>query len=242
VIYGAVSVATRQTLEENLLTFQALAQTQDPQTVNSNGPLALTLVLGVILAGPISAGLIWLYRRAVKKSMRARKTPLTKTELPSITVPPVGSHEKAPAFPAVVHASSTPITTAARELYGQLLRSPWRLATIYVIGGFCFAVIMTVATVAGEEFTPLRLLVLFWIDAWPIILTINLIANTSRRQKFIAVIVYFLGFAVIEAVLIITGTAPAWPAPMLWMLLNGPATLFLLAFLNRRVRAVGRSC
>ena len=236
-IYGAVFRSHRQTLEENLLIFQALAQSSDQQTINSNGPLALTLVLGVILAGPISAGLIWLYRRAVKKSMAARKTPVT--EQPTVTVTPVGSHEKAPDFPTVEHASSTPTTTAALELYSQLLRGPWRVAAIYVIAGCCFAFIMAAATLAGEDFTVLRLLVLFWIDAWPIVLTINLIANASRRQKFITVLVYFLGFVVIEALLIITGTAPVWPALLLWVLLNLPATLFLLAFLNRRVRAVG---
>jgi hypothetical protein len=239
VIYGAVFPAARQTLEENLLIFQALAQTSDQQTVSSNGALALTLVLGVILAGPISASLIWRYRRAVKKSMRARKTPITTTEQPSVTATPMGSHEKVPDFPAIEHASPTPTTTAAGELYSQLLRGPWRVATIYVIAGCCFAVIMTAATLAGEDFTPLRLLVLFWVHAWPIVLTINLIANASRRQKLITVLVYFLGFAVIEALMVITGRAPLWAALLLWVLVNLPATLFLLAFLNRRVRAVG---
>lgn len=236
-IYGAVFRSPSQTLEENLLIFQALAQPPDQQTVTSNGPLAITLVLGVILAGPISASLIWLYRRAVKKSMRVRRTPLTTTE--QLSVRPVGPHEKAPPFPTVEHASSLPVTTAAHELYRQLFGGPWRVAVIYVIAGCCFAVIMAGASLAGEDFTPFRILVLFWIDAWPVVLTINLIAIASRRHKFITVLLYFLGFAVIEALLIITGAAPVGPALTLWVLFNLPSTVLLLVFLNRRVRAVG---
>ena len=222
-----------------MLTFQALSQTSDPETVNLNGPLFLTLLLGVVFSLPISAGLIWLYRRAVRKSMRARVSPATAEtqDLP-------GPNHPGGALPqlAIADRSADNVMTAeAKTLFAEVLRARWRVAAVYVVAGACFAGIMTSASLAANdlEFFPLRVLVQFWINLWPLVLTVNLIANTSRRAKLTTAIVYLVGFAIIMIAVSAGSTAPLWSAPVAWLLYNLPATLLLLVFLNRRVRAVG---
>lgn len=221
---------------------QAINQTTDLTTVNPNGPLLFILLLAVILSVPVSVGLIWLYRRAVLKSMRARMRPLTTEAPPPVSsTPPDQSRQTMPDLAIVDGASVTPATPAARDLYAEVLRGPWRVAAIYGVAGASYAVIMAGARLAAanDEFLPLRFLLLFWINAWPIVLTVNLVANTSWRAKIATVLVYFLGFAIVVVMVSANSTAPIWSASVVWLLFNAPATLLLLAFLNRRVRAVG---
>ncbi len=222
-----------------MFAFQTLTQTPEPETINLNGPLSLILLFGVILSVPISASLIWLYRRAVRKSMRARVTPAT-AEVPD-TARPSQSSAPLPKLAILDRPAASLMTPAAKALFAEVRRARWRVAAVYIVAGVCFAGIMTTASLTANqlEFFALRVLVQFWIDAWPLVLTVNLIANTSRLAKLTTAIAYFVAFAIIMIAVTAGSTAPIWSAPVAWLLFNLPGTLLLLGFLNRRVRAVG---
>src|SRR5205085_10855190 len=79
-----------------------------------------------------------------------------------------------------------------------------------------------------------------WIYAWPIVLTINIVAAATLRAKAATVFVYFAVLAVIAIAMNLVSSEPSWTAhATLWVLYDVPASLILLAFLNRRIRAVG---
>lgn len=226
-----------------LFAFQALNQTPAPTSVNLNGPLLFTLLLGLVLSAPISAGLIWLYRRAVLKSMRVHMAP-SAPETPAKTSPrtsPLGQPVHMSPDLVLTDRASVALSPAAASLYAGIRRGPWRVAAIYVAAGLCFAAIMTAASLTADnlESVGLQILLLFWINSWPIVLTVNLVANTSRRAKVATGLIYFFGFAIVMVLIAFATTAPIWSAPVAWVLFNLPATLFLLFFLNHRVRAVG---
>ena len=61
---------------------QRLTQPQDPGTVALTGEPSSILVLAAIVALPVSIALLWLYRRAVLKSMRTHVSSRTVEPLP----------------------------------------------------------------------------------------------------------------------------------------------------------------
>jgi hypothetical protein len=206
-----------------------------------NGPLAIILLLAVALALPISFGLIKLYRRAVAKSMLAdasrvaNESSLAATSLPQPALTP-------PTLSLVDAASRVPATAdvAARQV--RVLRAPWRLATVYIVAGACYSIILSIISLVSNslEISPVRFLALFWIYFWPIVLTVNLVAAATRRAKLVTVVVYFVIFVVITLVSLANSPEGSWYLHVLaWAIYNLPATLLLLTFLNRRVRAVG---
>ncbi len=80
----------------------------------------------------------------------------------------------------------------------------------------------------------------FWIFTWPVVLTVNIVAAATRRGKLATGVVYFVVLAVLGAIAVAQSRALSWGQFLvLWALLNLPATILLLAFLHRRVRAVG---
>jgi len=213
--------------------------------------LFLALLLVALLAPALtlvaSTVLLRLYRRAVARAMAA-------------------SAEEAGAFPesATSECSNTgapAIAFPAREteswLRQQTLRGPLREALRYAVAGVAFA--MATALVYLVEFrlrfSPLPFLVWCWMFAWPVVVTINLVVPAGWRIKVATAVAYFAVLTVLSLVAALTPnmaamqlgavSLPAWSmftprvVAALWCVLNLPATLLLLAFLNRRVRAVG---
>jgi hypothetical protein len=223
----------------------AMTETYDPNTVLLTGlPLSI-LLLAAPLALVVSIGLLSLYRRTVFKSMRARANkPRTTEPVPPETpaAPDQPIQEKALDLAVLDHASTMTTGSAAETLYSKLLRAPWRTAAIYAIAGCCYALVMAAAfqPATETEFLPVRFLVMFWIYAWPVVLTLNLVAATTRRTKLAIASVYFLVFAALGAIAIARSPALNWgQVTVLWLIINFLPTALLWAFLNRRVRAVG---
>jgi len=135
------------------------------------------------------------------------------------------------------------VRTSDQRVFKNLVRRPWRVAMVYVLAGCIFALIMAAAVLLslGEnEFLLGRFISLFWIYAWPIVLTINIVAAAHFRTKFLIVLLYFLILAAIAIAINVVSSQPNWTAhATLWLLYDLPASLILLAFLNRRIRAVG---
>jgi len=210
------------------------------------GLLTFVLLLTVLLSVPISFGLIWLYRRAVMKSMRISTRPSANETPPPVLTPPNKAMQPPPAPVIVDCASSTISTPAARDLYAEVLHGPWRAAAIYAFAGACFALTLTVATLIAEHIVDkgfwtntLRFLFLFWIYIWPLVLTVNLVASSTWRAKLATASVYFLGFAILTAIATAKSPLPVWRTLVAWLLFNLLPMLLLLAILNRKVRAVG---
>jgi hypothetical protein len=80
----------------------------------------------------------------------------------------------------------------------------------------------------------------FWHYAWPVAITLSLLAFTTWWARLKVFGVYFLIILVLGIISVIGSSAANWlQIILLWFTTNFPAALLLLAFLNRRVRAVG---
>jgi hypothetical protein len=217
----------------------------NPTTATNNlpGVLAFILLLATVLALLVSFALLRLYRRAVLRSMRARTRPRADEPAPPDTSTASGQPARTEPDLVVLDRDSTVATGAPAEtLYSAALYAPWRAAAIYAGAGFSYALVMTVASIASMklEFNVILFATLSWIYAWPVVLTVNLVAAATRRAKLAIASVYFLVFALLGTVAIARSPALDWgQLAFLWIILELPSTVLLLAFLNRRIRAVG---
>jgi hypothetical protein len=129
-------------------------------------------------------------------------------------------------------------------LQAEALWAPWRTAAVYVAAGCSYALVMALARLAippAKGFHPIVMLFLLVVFGWPAVLTVNLVAATNTRARIMTVFVYL--------VLLAAASAAASTVPGLqftpdsiatgWFAANVPASLLLLTFLSRRVRAVG---
>ena len=216
-----------------------MTQTNDSTSALLTGELPYVLLLAAIVALPVSLGLLRLYRRAVLRSMRAHADPQTSRPTDIVaSAPPNGHTQSARDLSGIGH---TPSGTAA-VLYSELLRAPWRVAAIYAVAGVGYALVMAAAALTsfGTEFLPLRFLAFFLVYAWPIVLTVSLVAAATRRAKLALTSVYFLVYAILGTVAVATSPASSWvQIAGLWFMTNLPVTVLLWVFLNRRIRAVG---
>jgi hypothetical protein len=209
------------------------------------GELALTGVLpfvflvGAAIAYPLSLFLLKRYRAAVLRMMAA-----------SGGAAPVAGDEPERAGGAaagrleiqVIDESSTPspgeAVTAMHERMGRRLRANVRA---YAAGGLVYAVVMATAQLLADElFSPLRLVVMVYIYSWPTVIAINLILPSTRRVRVATFGGYFAGLFLLSVVAVSVSTDLAiFGLFIAWGLFSLPATILVLAFLHRRVRAVG---
>lgn len=201
------------------------------------------LIIAVPLAFLVSIGLLGLYRRAVLRTMatRANAGRTESVPLDSSTLPqePVQTRLNI----AVLESASSVATSLAPDgLYADLLRAPWRAAAIYGVAGLCYALVMTIVFLAAtnNEILLLRFLVLFWYYAWPVVVTVCLVAAGTWRTRFVVISIYFLILALLGAIALTGNSVFNWrQIAVLWLFTNFLAAVLLVAFLNRRVRAVG---
>jgi hypothetical protein len=210
------------------------------------GMMAFVMLIGLCLALPISFVLIRLYRRAVVKAMRERAgaPPIRQAPAADPTSPAHAPPSAPPPFTVINHESDIKAGPEAEALHAEVLRAPRQAAVVYGVAGACFALMMTAAWLVAHDisFYPMLILMMFVVHAWPIVLTVNLVAAASRGAKLKIGVAYF----VILALVTVAGMA-LFPNPGFnwlsvsawWLVVNLPPTLLLLTFLNRRVRAVG---
>ena len=204
------------------------------------GALAISVIVAAALALAVSLGLLALYRRAVLRSMGTRggdgvpaSAPLDGSTAPDTPV--------RTALDVVDHHSSVPTEPKAAGLHSELLRAPWRTAVVYAVAGSGYALVMAaVWSARANGFVPHRTLLLLCVFAWPVVLTVNLVAATSWRTRATTAVVYFLVLAVVGALAVaLSSEFGGGQVLLLWILVNLPTTALLMVFLNRRVRAVG---
>ena len=215
----------------------------DALTVALSGQLWMVLIAAAILALAASLFLLWRYRRAVIKSMQRR----SKSEIlePTGFLPPEEPHkppETAAVFKFVDVDTLTAEALKKNLLYRQIRRRPWIAAAIYAVAGTAFAATMTAAFLVSSKIAllPLFFLYLTWTNAWPVLLTTNLVAVVSRRGQWIGLAVYLLGGIVLSIPLLARSPAlTVLQLAYLWLDANLIPSGLLLFFLNRRTRAVG---
>ena len=212
-------------------------------TSNLPGLILLILVIAVPLALLASIVLPFLYRRAVLQAMRRRAREEMEEPPPSASSALLQDPAQIPLNFAVIDAASTLQTTAAMEgLYANLRRGPWRAAAVYAIAGLCYALVTTIifllATKSG--FHLLGFLIIFWYYAWPVVVTICLVAAPTWRTRFIVLGVYFLIMIVLGTIALLANSLLSWvEIILLWFLTNLPAAILLFFFVHRRFQAVG---
>ncbi len=215
----------------------------DPTTLALTGQLPAILIAAALLALPTSLMLLWLYRRAVLRSMRAgapgapaRPAPAR----PAPTTPPAPRPELT--ITSYGRDAEADFGPEARSLYAYLTRARHRAAAAYALGGLTFALVMTAAflVATGIGFAPFRFLFLFWNYAWPVVFTTTLALGSRLRTMLWTTAGYGLVFAGLAAVGVARSPDFDWSqAALSWLIHNAPPSVLLLFFLNRRVRAVG---
>jgi hypothetical protein len=206
-----------------------------------SGALVTIMIVAAILTAPTALFLLWLYRRAVIRFMGKRARPAREEratpETPAVPPPPPSTKLEF----AFLENRATPKGKPG-GLLARLRLFPWQAATIYVLGGVFYAAVIAAAwlSAAGETFTLIQFIFIFWIALWPVVPIINQVASLERRSGAIVVTVYFLALTILFAVTLALNPDVEWQQmPALWAIFNLPATALVSAFLYRRVRAVG---
>ncbi|MBK6874561.1 MAG: hypothetical protein IPG94_25200 [Kineosporiaceae bacterium] len=217
--------------------FDAAGSAGDPLVWSA--PVAL-LVAGV-LAVPVSVGLLFLYRRAVVRRMRTTAVPSGSRALAE---PPLAPAALPPPLLIAVSEADGPAgpDPAAEPFVHRAFGDLRRAGAVQLAGGAAFGVVaaVTFLRATATDFTLLRFLVLFWVGAWPGVLTASLAATVRWRARVELVAGYGIGYAVlIAAVVLQSDSSSVGQLLRLWVLTDLAQTLLICAYLARRIRAVG---
>jgi hypothetical protein len=214
---------------------------QDTLTLVVTGHLPGILIAAAVLTWPFSWLLLGLYRRAVSRSMAQRASAHATTGTTTPPAPPPIAPVGVAALDVSTAISDTPDSQALlRHLTGR----PWHAARVYALAALAYAVVLTVVTAPfaepGAPFRPVRFLLLTTMFAWPVVLTLAMVAGSVRQRKRAIAGIYTLAYLAI--VVIATLASPefsVWQGILLWALYNGPSTALVALCLSRRIRAVG---
>ena len=215
----------------------------DPVTRTLTGALPFILLLAAFLTWPIAIGLLRLYTRAVRRSMRSSAAhPASSAAARAVepTAPAVHADSVVRATLYALPASS--MTSDSGTLLGHLIARPRRAAAAYALGGVAYALTMATAELlsGGMEFLPIRFSFLFWLHLWPVVLTTGIVAATTRLDRMALAAAYFIVLFAIAAMAMPSSPDATWGQVLqAWVLNSLPATVVMLTYLSRRVRAVG---
>ena len=218
-----------------------MTESIDPVTTALTGKLPFYLSLAAALTFPIALAVLRLYARAVRRSMRsqAHSVPTAPRAPDAAAIDGSGMGAQAATLRDLAEPSVNP---AADTLLARLLAGPRRAALVYAGAGLGYGAVMAASRLLadGLQILPVRFLFLVWVFSWPVVLTIGIVAVTTRRVKATMTGAYFLGLIAIGAFAMARSPDLTWPQVFLpWVLSDLPATLLLLTFLSRKVRAVG---
>ena len=217
------------------------------------GHLPFILITAALLTWPISAALLAIYTRAVRRSMRrmasggddaqrARSQSSPSAIVNAGRVLP----DLAPPVPIEVGLMDATVVDnalpAASAFLRRLVREPWRTAACYALAGVAYSIVITVVLLSSMNtpLLPLRFTTLAWVFGWPTVISVAMVAGSVHRVK----VAVGLAYATIFAGLCIVGVQfspdlTLRQLAMLWAIDNGPPTVLLMICLNRRIRAVG---
>jgi hypothetical protein len=202
----------------------------DPVTVALTGTWPFIMLASAVITFPVSAVLLWFYRRAVLRAMNESRRgglPLASAAA-NVDAPPK------PLRFVSLGANAAPLAT---------LPGPWTAAIIYLAAGAVYALIMTAAWLLvthDRQIGPLKALFLFWTYYWPAMLAVVLVAAEDRARKIWIALGYIAVYVALALVEIARSHDFTWSeAALFWIIQNCPATVLLYLFLMRRIRSVG---
>lgn len=207
-------------------------------TLIATGMLPFVVLVSAALTAPVSMALLALYRRAVLRSMAERGEAATdaRPEAPATVLPP-------PAVELQLEFFTGPATAVPAATQVRAARALRRAGAVQLAGGIAYAAVLAAAWMVFTLDSGLPLMRFLWLlvcHAWPAVLGIALVAAATRRQRLhIAGLYFALLLALALVALARNPELTAAQEAAFWLLTNAPPTLLLLAFLRRRVRAVG---
>jgi hypothetical protein len=219
----------------------------DTSAFFSTGAAVMVFLIGAVLTIPVSLLLVWRYSKAVLKAMRRHSAGVSVSLGTDTLVAALPGQDAAeplgppvtPLVIAVVDAGNGIAGNKSEESASRVARlaldGPWKTVIAYAIGGLGQAIVLAALWLlaAGIEIRPVRTLAVIWVQVWPIVFTVGLVTGGSRR--ILSAILYFGGLAG----LFVLGGASLLEMGVLWLIMAGPPTVFLLVLLHRRWRAVG---
>jgi hypothetical protein len=202
------------------------------------GALPATVIVSAVLTAFVSFFLLWLYRRAVIRGMDAKAGAVVAA------VPPIkaaNGPQKSP-FLSLSFVDATVLSqpsAADGGEYQRAIQSLNQTSLAYALGGLGYALVMTTAWMItlGDGFILTRFAWLFSCHCWPTVLAVGFINPVTWKQIAIGYCVLMLLIAGI--VVFRNPGLTAGDLLYFWLSVNGLATILLVVFLNRRVRAVG---
>ena len=197
------------------------------------GALPFLLIFAAVLSAPLCALLLALYRRAVISGIARHSGGGVVPANPAVGVSlqPLEILQ----LQAGNVAFNTPLWRHARLL-------PWRSAAVYLAAGLVYALVMSGAFLSSSQMAwlPFRGTVLVLTYLWPALLAVMLVAAYDPRHRLGLLAAYFGLFLLVSVVASPEATlAAAGDALLLWGATNALPTLLAMAFMWRRVRAVG---
>lgn len=198
------------------------------------GQLLLTLIIAIPLAFVTSLALLHLYRRAVKRGMM--RTAASETATPaSNSIERNESQGGSPMQPPQISEISI------RDATGATARPISRYASVYAVAGIAFAIVITFSYLraSGFGFDGLAASFLVVTYAWPVVITLCLVATLSRSGVGSVVIAYGIILASIIAAMVRYTDVEATQVLKVWLNTNLEGSVLALIFLARPIRAVG---
>ena len=207
----------------------------------ATGALPALILIAAALTLPVCLALLALYRRAVLRSMA----------LASPAAGSAASHpQETPSTPATPPTAMLRLepresgAASARPALARMRRSLRAAGLVHLLAGLAYAFVLTTAwmqfTWEDGGFVPTRFLLVFACHAWPAVLAVGLVTAGTRRQRLTLGLAYLLIVLALAAWALARNPAlPALELARLWASINLPPTVLLLAFLHRRIRAVG---
>jgi hypothetical protein len=206
-------------------------------TLVATGMLPMLLLASAALTAPASLLLLWLYRRAVVRGMAGisgSADAALRDEAPQTG--------EAPALRIEVVDPAT-LELPELDAYANARRSLLKATAVYVLGGLGYALVLAspwLFFTADDGVPATRVLWLLSCYLWPTALAVGMLAAVSRGQRLLVALAYFaMLFAVALYGVFRSSELTLGQVAWFWLFTNAPATLLLLAFLHRRVRAVG---
>ena len=207
-------------------------------TVALTGALPAVVIASAVMTALASAFLLWLYRRAVVRGMSAQAG-IAATPARPVSISPVVTSATSPVLTIIDSASQPETASPGESAFRQAMRSLNLAAVIYILGGVAYALVLTAAwmVTAAGGFILTRFLWLFSCYCWPVVVAASLINPAIKKRIAIAygaIIFLVAGIALVRNPDLTIGQLLYF-----WLFANGSGTVLLLAFLSRRVRAVG---